>query len=1539
MNLVIDTPAVIHAAFFYSEGICDMNILEMITGRKDKTADQEWKAIEKSFAAVDVMEKSRKGQRKADHKYIRVFTGSDGKDRYLYPKDLLNPFKALLSFFNIGEKKIDDTYQKENIERSYGVDKKTFGMHVLEYLTNRKKWDGIFSRKEEREKHKKPVAQEVIEKKAAEKKTAEKNTTESPAVQADRKPEKKVLAINRSLMRKIYSIYNPVPEDRKESEIKPAAEKINEFVGRKTIKKPDGTTVMQWPDGRIIHTDRKGNVTYDNVELIAQLKKKAAPADNASDALDASPTSSLAAPVLAQTEQKPEDNQNARNPFSLDDFSVDTKNLIAETNADDAYISRALALQSQYKGYTDEMLANEIKAKTLASTVTDKEQRLASKMALEMLIAEMRTRNAEKEENESSKDITKINNDFNDDIENFKSGSLNEKYKFKLGKPSEILLKCGFPNDDIELLAKQLKLKMSIHNFSADDIKDLPLALQNPLAVFSYGDAKKSQNVIVNLNKDGKNFVVGIHFNQVNGQISDIRGLFNKDNQEWLNWINQGKARYLNKNKLQELINQQRTNLAEVEYLDLKPVESILQQNPAVNDLFLEDDYIEKMNRHNAMLGNQNAKKDFTEEQQKEYDKTKKWNEDYIAESDQEVKEELLKDQLDAVDNPNKDARTKAKYFAIKDLYEETSGKKYEKKTVKPQTTDEMKKEQKEEKEARKKAGLPNPGNNVGDRVSAIDDADTWNPNSENYRFKDTGYIAGSRKELASMFIMERAKRGERIDAHELDFDGLEENPRAAEKLITKSNIFGEVDWNGLREKGMSGSTAFLIDRIYASAGSKPDESNAQARKQYVIALNGLRDRFEDCKTVPEVIDTLKEIREEIRGEYVEIKEMPEYKKITDKMKSLRETINDKRMELENLAEQCRRKAQAEQQKVVEKYIQKAKDEKLVRWNTRVSSYNIPEKYKLAFNSENSKAWSDAWKPHTKAVEDFKQELISKGAKEEDFFRKNDTYGNGTKTYPINWSDYYTLMPEAQEYGALDSELDAYIKKMKVAVSMKNPLLEAWKSLGKRFTDILYSDSFNQHKYDCTKGTYDNWEWLEKEVKVTEKKTGKEKKKFQLLVANQITRKGGRNFNVTSTQDLKKSFNLRDVQSGNWVLKDPASAEFHVRNAAQAFADLADVTGISDDKISLNGRLAMAFGARGTGGFNGTAAAHYEPVERVINLTKFHGGGSLGHEWFHAFDNMITSAMTGDDSISNTYLTNIYHDMTEANQLLLREYIELQDAEPTYGNVYRINQLARQLEKKSVDLKKIKGEKTALQFKIQTAFDDLVKAMTLGDSDMKMNLTYEGKDYKDMLRNMSDDSLKFYRDRYSVYSGDRKPMQLIIADAGSLDGAVAKINERYENYKDSKSQKNKMDWLKMAAAYYDRQPDGNKNGIPLRVSSGRKVSQFLSDANDLDMNSGKNYWSTTHEMAARAFSAYLYDTLNDMGRQNDYLAYATENKYYEDNPYPEGEERKRINAAFKKLFEVVNEQKAIQKAIDILDGMNTDKPLFLIKGGRFLIRK
>ena len=69
------------------------------------------------------------------------------------------------------------------------------------------------------------------------------------------------------------------------------------------------------------------------------------------------------------------------------------------------------------------------------------------------------------------------------------------------------------------------------------------------------------------------------HFNQIYRgiSVSDIRGIFHKDTFEWLNWISQGKALYLDKKKIQILIDQQRTNLADVEYLDLNLIESIIK--------------------------------------------------------------------------------------------------------------------------------------------------------------------------------------------------------------------------------------------------------------------------------------------------------------------------------------------------------------------------------------------------------------------------------------------------------------------------------------------------------------------------------------------------------------------------------------------------------------------------------------------------------------------------------------------------------------------------------------------------------------------------------------------------------------------------------------------------------------------------------------------------------------------------------------------------------------------------------------------------
>ena len=191
--------------------------------------------------------------------------------------------------------------------------------------------------------------------------------------------------------------------------------------------------------------------------------------------------------------------------------------------------------------------------------------------------------------------VKKANDRFNEELELQVKGELEEGHVYKLGMPSEILLSTGVPNLPIELSAKQLSKKAADrgHRFDVKDIANLPQAIQSPIAVFEYGNKDKSQNLIVEIERDGKKFVVGIHFNQNRRGIvvNDIRGLFNKDSHEWLNWISQGKLLYADKEKIQALIDKQRTNLAEVNYLNLDDVTKKVKdfENPKLFDVKISE--------------------------------------------------------------------------------------------------------------------------------------------------------------------------------------------------------------------------------------------------------------------------------------------------------------------------------------------------------------------------------------------------------------------------------------------------------------------------------------------------------------------------------------------------------------------------------------------------------------------------------------------------------------------------------------------------------------------------------------------------------------------------------------------------------------------------------------------------------------------------------------------------------------------------------------------------------------------------------------
>lgn len=192
---------------------------------------------------------------------------------------------------------------------------------------------------------------------------------------------------------------------------------------------------------------------------------------------------------------------------------------------------------------------------------------------------------------------------FDRELQSAIDGKLSENHIFSLGVPGEILQKCGFPKGQrIEMSLSKLKFKAGLtkHSFDLTKLFGLEKALQEPVSVFEYGNKSKSQNVLIDLT-DGKNhFLAGIHFNQTARglAVSDIRTVFPKETFAVMNWVNQGAMIYGNNKKIQALIAQQRTNVAEVNKevaqrplyeRCLDSVSNILSKFGTVNDIFTDE--------------------------------------------------------------------------------------------------------------------------------------------------------------------------------------------------------------------------------------------------------------------------------------------------------------------------------------------------------------------------------------------------------------------------------------------------------------------------------------------------------------------------------------------------------------------------------------------------------------------------------------------------------------------------------------------------------------------------------------------------------------------------------------------------------------------------------------------------------------------------------------------------------------------------------------------------------------------------------------
>lgn len=395
--------------------------------------------------------------------------------------------------------------------------------------------------------------------------------------------------------------------------------------------------------------------------------------------------------------------------------------------------------------------------------------------------------------------------------------------------------------------------------------------------------------------------------------------------------------------------------------------------------------------------------------------------------------------------------------------------------------------------------------------------------------------------------------------------------------------------------------------------------------------------------------------------------------------------------------------------------------------------------------------------------------------------------------------------------------------------------------------------------------------------------------------------------------DFSRVFGFRGVEFGNW--NNQAERQELLNDAFDGLMDLAEVLNIPPEALSLNGELALAFGARGQG--LSSAKAHYESNRVVINLTKMNGAGSLAHEWWHAFDHYLSRQ---DGSASSAWIQH------EDGSRSLNVKANPADRFASHGFKVVKSGVREDVRNNFEKLMVTMFKKSQAYIEDTQAADEFV-ARSRDEVQDKLNSIRENltkqldpQYYKRFNKPASADQLaEFDTAAELIITG-----QLLETEARKnpksrstfggyrhTNDALDKINEIFKAVRGrsgfNADFKGVLDYLRGSMSRYmgrlkllaDAQQSTTKyKSVP---------TEFAMNAKELDQGRGSDYWTTPHEMSARAFQGYVEDKIAAKNARSPFLNYGPENvgiltPYGVKRPFPYGEERVAINQAFDDLI-------------------------------------
>ena len=182
--------------------------------------------------------------------------------------------------------------------------------------------------------------------------------------------------------------------------------------------------------------------------------------------------------------------------------------------------------------------------------------------------------------------LDEANKQFNEQLERLNEETANSTI-LSLGSPSNVLLSAGVADKPMRLYGNKVIKKMKKHGFSLSELRDLPRAVANPIAVFNNYGKDGSRSILTELQTEQGNFLVAIGLgNGTDVEFNIVRSAFGKGKEQVVDWFNSSYATYINKEKALEYLRTPTLIMGAISNQELSSATKVIEsfENPNIEE-------------------------------------------------------------------------------------------------------------------------------------------------------------------------------------------------------------------------------------------------------------------------------------------------------------------------------------------------------------------------------------------------------------------------------------------------------------------------------------------------------------------------------------------------------------------------------------------------------------------------------------------------------------------------------------------------------------------------------------------------------------------------------------------------------------------------------------------------------------------------------------------------------------------------------------------------------------------------------------------